>query len=144
MRENRLTYETMASLDRVASGAQTVHKMTPQQRQAPFLKPVMVQTAANGSNTIPAGQHAELGQDHSARMEYHSKQVVPLLKLSKLESCLSPHNSIKNLAVCLEGAEQHTQSFQVYTSQPPVFMQISLLRCHSQYCCRGIVELEWK
>ena len=75
VQEHDRTYETMESWDKLAEEPRNTHTMTPQQRQANFGNLwYVVQTTAEGSNTIPARQQTEVGQPHRARMDYPSRQ----------------------------------------------------------------------
>ena len=109
-RKNNRTYGTMESWDLLASGPQTIHKITPQQRQEQFgNQRCVVQTTAGGSNTIPARHHPELGQAHRARMDCNftqratGKQASGKLLFTSTSTAIarlffSPQNSIQDLA----------------------------------------------
>ena len=88
MQENSRTYETMKSWDQVASEPLKIHEMTPQQRQAQFKNQwYVVQTTAEGSNTIPTRQHPELGQAHRVVIRRSVRPVV------KQEVLLQKHSN---------------------------------------------------
>ena len=107
MQENNRTHETTMSWTQAASGPRKPLNMTPQQRQAQLGNQWnVVQTTAEGSNTMPTRQHPELGQAHRARMTINqcsgrplAKEDILLRKHSDPERSLSPQNAIKKLAI---------------------------------------------
>ena len=72
--ENTDRLETVNSWDKIASGLQKTHRMTPLQRQDRCVgsSGVLCLFRLEVSNTLPTRQHLEFGQVHHSLMIYHS------------------------------------------------------------------------